>query len=152
MHKPRGQSWGEGGLWNVHFTTNKAYRVKLSTKEEGGGSKNSKKQSTWFVYDPYGQPRPYSGAAVRSQSHPRFANAHQLNVLLMDLANETGWKKRNQIDSHARSDEVGGRSIWSLHQWHKLRILRIKLNISHLNKKIKNTLFRPIASETCYFF
>ncbi len=51
------------------------------------------------------------GQQAGSRSHPRFANAHQLNVSLMDLANETGWKKRNQIDSHARSDEVGGRSI-----------------------------------------
>ena len=54
---------------------------------------------------------PSSDGAAGSRSHPRFANAHQLNVSLMDLANETGWKKRNQIDSHARSDEVGGRSI-----------------------------------------
>ena len=35
MHKPCGQPWGEGGSWNVHFT-NKAYLVKLSTKEGGG--------------------------------------------------------------------------------------------------------------------
>ena len=39
---------GEGGQRNVQ-STNKAYLVKLSTKG-GGGSKKSKKWSTWFVY------------------------------------------------------------------------------------------------------
>ena len=37
-------------MGNVHFT-NKAYLVKLSTKG-GGGSKKSKKLSTWFVHAP----------------------------------------------------------------------------------------------------
>ena len=42
---------GGGGSWNVHFTNN-AYLVKLSTKG-GGGSKKSKKRSTWLVHGPF---------------------------------------------------------------------------------------------------
>ena len=51
MLNPCGQQWGEGVVWNVHFT-NKAYLVKLSMKA-GGGSKKSQKWSTWLVHGPY---------------------------------------------------------------------------------------------------